>query len=195
MSLIRRRRPAVSQTTLEARLERYLAEGSLGGETVRSEALEISWIDGGSADELYRGLEEPAGWQLRGECDLVGRYGIGDQGANASIRISRGYSPFALGVALARLYGAQGHHFEVDDDVDRTAIFGLLGAYTQRSHYPIPAEISTQLIGGLGPHDTSELHSMGRDPMSLAPALALLSSRLRGAGYESLWSVAYSRMR
>lgn len=195
VSLIRRRRPAVTQGALEVRLEMYLSEASLGAEVVRAGTLEVAWVDGGSADELYLGLKEPTGWQLRGECDLVGRYGIGDQSAAGSIKISRGYSPLALGVALARFYGSQGHHFDVDDDSDRMEIFGLLSAYTKRVNYPIPTEISLQLTESLGTHDMHQLRSMGRDPMSLAPALALLSSHLRVVGYEPLWNEAFARLR
>ena len=160
------------------------AVGRLGAAiAVGDDPPSLAWHDGPAVATVREAVGELAGWAWTRERSF-GPSGEAPPTKAPTLEVRRTFSERALAVALVRFYGARGRYFTTADAAGADAFDALLDVDDPaRSGYPIVDAVTDLLLAA--------------DAVAAAPGtdrIDALSARLRAAGYENLWAVAYRRV-
>jgi hypothetical protein len=145
--------------------------------------------------ELYLKLGEPQGWSLRGHCDLIGGFSIGDERATSQLSTRRTVSLSHLGTVLARFVSTNNRLAELTSPEDRQRLFQTLETPALSSGYQIVEHMGDSLATSIidDPSGSPVLDRVTFDHV-LNP-LTILNERLRLVGFDRLWNDAFAAIK
>ena len=193
--MIRRRRP-LSHEEMHKRLQEVQTELESYLEPIPSNLDDgIVLLGTLTATDLYERLDAPQGWSLRGFCDLVGGFALGDERASSSLTFRRTLSLCDIGTVYARFITAHNRPVNLESENDRSLLFQILESPAFGLSYPLVEHMGQNLATRVATAHTRSEIPEHLELDALKTAVQKLNEQFHVVGYDHLWNEAFSSLR